>query len=74
MNLENIRKLVAGPDYDFLRENEHLNGRIMLLALGGSHAYGTNIETSDVDVRGVALDRRTEIGRASCRERVYEAV
>lgn len=61
MNLDNIRKLVAGPDYDFLRENEHLNGRIMLLTLGGSHAYGTNIETSDVDVRGVVLDRRTDL-------------
>ena len=61
MNLENIRTLVAGPDYDFLRENEHLKGKIMLLTLGGSHAYGTNIETSDVDVRGVALDRRTDL-------------
>lgn len=61
MYLGNIRKLVAGPDYDFLRENEHLKGRIMLLTLGGSHAYGTNIETSDVDIRGVALNQRTEL-------------
>lgn len=61
MNLENIRKLVAGPDYEFLRENKHLKGRIMLLTLGGSYAYGTNIETSDVDVRGVALNQRKEL-------------
>lgn len=61
MYLGDIRKLVAGPDYDFLRENEHLKGRIMLLTLGGSHAYGTNIETSDVDIRGVALNQRTEL-------------
>ena len=61
VNLENIRKLVAGPDYDFLRENEPLKDRIMLLTLGGSHAYGTNIETSDVDIRGVALNQRAEL-------------
>ena len=33
----------------------------------GSHAYGLNIATSDLDVKGVRIE---EIGRASCRERV----
>lgn len=29
------------------------NGLILLEAIGGSHAYGTNIKTSDTDIRGV---------------------
>ena len=42
-------------------ENEHLGDNIILLGLGGSHAYGTNVETSDLDVRGVALNKKEEI-------------
>lgn len=48
-------------EYDFLRQNEHLGNNIVLLGYGGSHAYGTNIPTSDVDVRGVATRREMEI-------------
>jgi len=33
----------------------------MFLTLGGSHAYGTNVETSDVDVRGVAFNRKSDL-------------
>ena len=42
-------------EYDFLRTNERLGKRIMLLGLGGSYAYGTNNEGSDIDFRGVTL-------------------
>ena len=42
-------------EYDFLRMNERLGDRIMLLGLGGSYAYGTNNEGSDIDFRGVTL-------------------
>ena len=61
MIINEIIKLVASPEYDFLRTNEHLGDRIMFLTLGGSHAYGTNVESSDVDVRGVAMNRKTDI-------------
>lgn len=61
MTLYQINKLVASPSYDFLRTNEHLGDRIMFLTLGGSHAYGTNVETSDVDVRGVAMNSASDI-------------
>ena len=47
MRIEQIKELVASPDYDFLCTNPHLGERIMFLTLGGSHAYGTNVETSD---------------------------
>ena len=61
MNLEQIKEKIKSEEYDFLRTNEHLGSNIILLGLGGSHAYGTNIETSDLDIRGVALNSKKEI-------------
>ncbi len=57
----NVEELLQTKAYDFLRTNEHLKGKILFLCLGGSHSYGTNIETSDVDIRGVALDSKEDI-------------
>lgn len=54
-------RIFNSTEYDFLKTNEHLGDKIILLGLGGSHAYGTNIETSDLDVRGIALSSREEI-------------
>ena len=61
MTIKEIKAMVAGSDYDFLRTNEHLKNRIVFLTLGGSYSYGTNIETSDVDVRGCALNSRSDL-------------
>lgn len=61
MTIEQIKEMVAGEEYDFLRTNPHLKDRIMFLTLGGSYAYGTNIETSDVDVRGCAMNSKSDI-------------
>lgn len=47
-------------DYDFLRTDNRIQN-LMILGLGGSHAYGTNTENSDLDVRGVALNSKREI-------------
>jgi predicted nucleotidyltransferase len=61
MTNEQIEKLLESPTYDFLRTDSHLKDRIMLLTLGGSHAYGTNIETSDVDIRGIVAEGKEEL-------------
>ena len=51
----------ASQGYDFLKQNKHLGDNIILLALGGSYAYGTNKEGSDIDLRGIALNNKEEI-------------
>ena len=61
MTINEIKSLIKTSDYDFLRTNEHLGKNIIMLTLGGSHAYGTNIEGSDVDIRGCALNTKDEI-------------
>lgn len=61
MTLNNISNTLKSSAYRFLRENEHLGNNIILLGLGGSHAYGTAVETSDLDLRGVALNKKNEI-------------
>lgn len=61
MNLEQIKQELHKPKYDFLKENPHLGDNIILLGLGGSHAYGTFNENSDLDIRGVALNTANEI-------------
>ena len=61
MTINEIKKMLQTPEYDFLRTNEHLGSKIILLTLGGSHAYGTNVEDSDVDIRGCALNSKEEI-------------
>ena len=61
MQLHEIRKALHGEAYDFLRTNPHLGSRVMLLGLGGSHAYGTDTETSDLDIRGCAVLSKAEI-------------
>lgn len=59
--LMNYEEILNTPEYSFLKTNEHLGKNIILLGLGGSHAYGTNTPESDLDIRGIALNRKEEI-------------
>ena len=60
MNIDEIKRKVESDEYGFLRE-EPLGDNIILLGLGGSYAYGTNNETSDIDIRGVATHSAMDI-------------
>ena len=55
------RSILGKDEYSFLQDNKHLGSSIQLLALGGSHAYGLNVEGSDIDVRGMSLNSKSEI-------------
>ena len=61
MTVDQIKQKLKEKEYSFLRENEKLKDHIILLALGGSYAYGIEKEDSDLDIRGIALNQKNEI-------------
>ena len=61
MTIDAMLAAIRGPEYDFLTKRPELGDNIILLGVGGSHAYGTNVEDSDLDIRGVATNRRESI-------------
>jgi predicted nucleotidyltransferase len=61
MKLSHIKEKIVSEEYNFLREDKHLKDNIIILTLGGSYAYGTSNENSDLDIRGCALNSKREI-------------
>lgn len=61
MTIEQIKDKLKSKEYDFLRTDKNLGNNIIILTLGGSHAYGTNNEGSDLDIRGCALNSKMQI-------------
>lgn len=53
--------ILDDPQYSFLKTDEHLGKNIILLGLCGSYAYGTNNDASDIDVRGVTLNLKSDL-------------
>ena len=61
MKIEQIEEKLKSEEYDFLRKDKNLGNNIIILTLGGSHAYGTDNENSDLDIRGCALNSKMQI-------------
>ena len=53
--------VINSAEYDFIREHPRLGSRIMLLGVSGSYGYGTNRDGSDIDFRGVTLNRASDL-------------
>ncbi len=53
--------LINKPEYDFLKTHPRLGKHIILLGLAGSYSYGTNNENSDIDVRGITLNQKSDL-------------
>lgn len=56
-----LNNILKAEEYSFLNENCHLGKNIILLGLSGSYSYGTNNDESDIDIRGVALNRKSDL-------------
>ena len=53
--------ILNAKEYDFINTDEHLGRHVILLGLAGSYSYGTDQAGSDIDVRGVALNRKSDL-------------
>lgn len=61
MNINEIKNRLKSDEYSFLKTDKNLGRNIILLTVGGSHAYGTENENSDLDIRGCALNSKMQI-------------
>lgn len=56
-----FKYLLDTEEYDFIRNNKRLGRHVILLAMGGSYSYGTNNADSDIDIRGITLNRKSDL-------------
>lgn len=61
MSIDEIRAVLGTPEYAFLKTDRNLGSNLILVGLGGSYAYGTSVEGSDIDIRGIAINTAREI-------------
>lgn len=59
--MKKIKEQLLTAKYDFLREHPDIKGKIILLMVGGAHAYGVATADSDIDLRGITIEDPEEI-------------
>lgn len=57
----NIKEILNQKEYEFIKTDPHLGKYVIMLGLAGSYSYGTDIDTSDIDVRGITLNRKSDL-------------
>lgn len=55
------KEILNKEEYNFINSNENLGENIIYLTLSGSIGYGTNIDNSDIDLRGITIERKENI-------------
>ncbi|BCZ47976.1 nucleotidyltransferase [Clostridium gelidum] len=55
------KDILNKEEYKFINSNENLANNIIYLTLSGSIGYGTNLDHSDIDLRGVTIERKENI-------------
>lgn len=53
--------ILNAPEYSFIKIDRHLGKHVILLGLSGSYSYGTNNENSDIDIRGITLNQKSDL-------------
>lgn len=61
MDIQDVKKALNSSKYEFVRSDPHLGKNVLILTAAGSIAYGTNIESSDIDIRGVTVESRHDL-------------
>lgn len=56
-----VSRVRLPSEYAFLRTDPRLGDRICFLTIAGSKAYGTDLPSSDTDLRGFAIERPRDI-------------
>lgn len=59
--MNNYNEILQGTEYNFIKTNVHLGRHVILLGLAGSYSYGTNIDGSDIDIRGITLNQKSDL-------------
>ena len=67
-----INEVIKAEKYKFINTDEHISGNLIFLTYGGSHAYGTATPISDVDIRGCAFNRKSDLLGMSNFEQLVE--
>ena len=55
------KDILNKEEYKFINLNKNLADNIIYLTLSGSIGYGTNLDHSDIDLRGVTIERKENI-------------
>jgi len=61
MGIQDIKDRLNTDKYEFLRTDPRLGENILILTTAGSIAYGTNVDTSDIDIRGVTIETKQDL-------------